>query len=208
MWVPIKGYEGYYEVSDEGEVRSVDRYVTENRGRYAGKRRFLKGTKMKISRGKGRNNDGYYVVNLHKNGMSNVVPIHILVAEAFIPNVDNLPTVNHIDGHKENNRTTNLEWASYAENNTHALKTGLRSPRGNTILQYSLDGKLVNSYRSACEAARLNGFSRGMISHCLNGRAKTACGYIWVKASESQTTIPTGSTREDELPAEAQRPLI
>lgn len=208
MWTFIKGYEGYYEVSDTGEVRSVDRLVVENRGRCAGRRRLLKGAQMKITRARGRKNDGYCVVNLHKDGVSNVIPVHILVAQAFIPNPEKLPTVNHIDGNKENNNASNLEWVSYSDNNTHALKTGLRKPRGNAILQYTVDGVLVGTYRSACEAARLNDFSRGMISHCLNGRAKTACGFVWVKASESQTTIPDGSTREDELPAEAQRPLV
>ena len=207
MWKEIKGYEGYYEVSDDGQVRSLDRYVVETKGKYIGKKRFLRGSIMKQSVSTGRDGNSYYVVNLHKNRISNVVLVHMLVAQAFIPNPDNLPTINHIDGDKHNNNVSNLEWASFSENNTHALKTGLRNPRGNAIAQYTLDGNLVATFRSACEAARVTGFSRGGISHCLNGRSETSSGYIWKKLSESPTTIPNGSTREDELPVEAQRPL-
>lgn len=207
MWKAIKNYEGYYEVSDSGLIRSVDRYVKNAKGKHAGEDRFLRGAIMKQSVSTGRNHDGYYVVNLHKNGVSEVCLVHVLVAQAFLPNTQNLPTVNHIDGNKRNNEVSNLEWASFSDNNTHALKTGLRSPRGNTVLQYTINGAFVASYRSACEAARKTGISRGMISHCLNGRAKTACGFVWKKQSESATTIPKGSTQEDELPAEAQRPL-
>lgn len=208
MWKSIQGYEGYYEVSDSGEVRSLDRYVADTTGKHAGKNRLLKGSMMKLTEGKtSRKEGGYLVVNLRKNHTSRVVPVHVLVARAFIPNPDNMPTVNHKDGNKLNNNVSNLEWVSYSENNVHALRTGLRSPRGNAIIQYTLDGDYVATYKSATEAARITGFSRGAISHCLNGRASQSFGYIWRKQSESQTTIPQGSTQEDELPAEAQRPL-
>ena len=208
MWQAISGYEGYYEVSDCGEVRSVDRFVTETTGKHAGKQRLLRGSPMKLTETKPADRTvGYYVVNLHKGRTSRVIPVHILVAKAFIPNPDNMPTVNHKDGNKHNNNVSNLEWVSYAENNKHALANNLRSPRGNPIIQLSLDGSFVAKYRSACEAARETGFSRCVISHCLNGRMKQYAGFVWKKQSESQTTIPQGSTQEDELPAEAQRPL-
>ena len=182
MWKAIRGYEGYYEVSDLGEVRSLDRVVTEKSGKHQGKRRFLKGSNMKLTESKGNNrNQGYYVVNLHKDHKTQVIPVHILVARTFIPNPDNLPTVNHKDGNKHNNFASNLEWVSYADNNIHALHTGLRKPRGNVIMQYTVDGKYVATYKSACEAARVTGFSRGAISHCLNGRTKISCGYVWIK---------------------------
>lgn len=207
MWKTIKGYEGYYEVSDAGEVRSLDRYVENASGMHKGMRRLLKGKDMKQSEsvGSGRNS-GYLVVNLRKNHTSKVATIHKLVADAFIPNPLCLPTINHIDGNKHNNRVSNLEWVSYSENNQHALDNGLRSPRGNTIAQYDLNNNLIATYRSACEASRKTGLSRGGISHCLNGRCNSSGGFIWRKLSESPTTIPQGSTQEDEFPAEAQRP--
>ena len=96
MWKAIKNYEGYYEVSDSGLIRSVDRYVKNAKGKHAGEDRFLRGAIMKQSVSTGRNHDGYYVVNLHKNGVSEVCLVHVLVAQAFLPNTQNLPTVNQI----------------------------------------------------------------------------------------------------------------
>ena len=206
MWKPVKNYEGYYEVSDSGEVRSMDRFVETKTGRQKGMKRMLLGNVMKQTESVGKTREsGYLVVNLRKDHTSKVVCVHHLVAETFIPNPDNLPTINHIDGNKHNHRVENLEWASYSENNIHALSTGLRRPRGNKIVQYDLENNLIRTYRSTCEAARITGVSRGGISHCLNGRSETSGGFIWRK-SESPTTIPKGSTQEDELPAEAQRP--
>ena len=202
IWKTIDGYDGYYEVSDEGEIRSVDRYVEYTKGKHKGTLSFIKGRVMKQS----VNTAGYLVVNLRKNGTANVALVHILVATAFLENPNNLPTVNHKDGNKCNNSILNLEWASYSENNIHALKIGLRNPRGCRITQYSLNGEFIKEYRSVCEAARQTGFSRGGISHCINGRCKTSSGFIWIKLSESATTIPQGSTPEDELLVEAQRP--
>lgn len=205
MWKEIEGYEGYYEVSDTGEVRSLDRYITENTGKHSGRKHFRKGYLMKLSESKSRDGGrGYLVVNLRKNNTSLVKQVHIIVAEAFIPNPDNMPTVNHKDGNKWNNCVSNLEWVSYSENNIHALKNGLRNPRGTAIEQYTIDGKYISSYKSVTDAARINGFSRGGISHCVNGRTNQSFGYVW-KKSEGQTTIPKGSTLDDELPVEAQK---
>ena len=201
MWKEIKGYEGYYEVSDNGEVRSLDRFIPHSDGSL----HFRKGQTMKQTPSTGRDgSQGYLVVNLRKNHMSWVAQVHRLVAMAFIPNPHNLPTVNHIDGNKHNNKVSNLEWVSYGDNNIHALSNGLRQPRGVKILQYSLDGDFINCYRSVCEASRITGCSRGGISHCINGRCSTSNGFIWRKLLGSATTIPQGSTTEDELPLEAQ----
>lgn len=199
-WKPVFGYEGYYEVSSTGFVRSIDRIIYDKNG----KQKRLLGKGMRLTKSKGRNNDGYYVVNLRKNGTSKVVPVHILVAAAFIPNPLNLPTVNHKDGDKSNNNVWNLEWASWAENNIHALKNRLRVPRGNPIIQKTLDGKPLAQFRSTCEATRKTGVSTGSISHCLNHRTNSAGGFVWEKLSEGVTTIPQGSTPGDELPVEVQ----
>lgn len=180
MWRQIEGYEGYYEVSDDGMVRSVDRFITDS----TGKTRFLRGAMMKLSESRGRNNtEGYLVVNLHKNHRSNVIPVHILVANAFIPNTQNKPTVNHKDGNKHNNVVSNLEWSSYAENNTHAIITGLRKPRGVAVEQYTISGEYVATYKSVTEAARATGFSRGGISHCIHGRTTISFGFVWKLSS-------------------------
>lgn len=197
MWKPIKGYEGYYEVSDYGQVRSLDRFDV----RTDGNTYFHKGRTMKLTIEKGRGSEGkregYAVVNLRTPGSSRTRQVHRLVAEAFIPNPSNLPTVNHKDGNKLNNVVSNLEWASYSDNNVHALTHRLRAPRGNAIQQIDGNGNVVAEYRSACEAARVTGMSRCCISHCLNGRMDSHGGYSWVKKSEGATTNCTSEIDAD-----------
>ena len=117
-WTDIPNYEGYYQISNHGNVRSLDRVITEK----TGKTQTLKGRilKQRINPG------GYYYIGLGKNGIKATFAIHQLVAQAFIPNPNNKRTVNHIDGNKLSNSLANLEWATYSENLKHAYKTGLR----------------------------------------------------------------------------------
>jgi hypothetical protein len=199
QWKSIQGYDGYYEVSDSGLVRSLDRDVMDKKGIS----HHLSGKMMKLSKLKQRNNsdNAYLVVNLRKNGASYVAMVHRLVATAFIPNPNNYPTVNHKDGDKTNNSVDNLEWASYSENNIHAITHKLRQPRGNPILQKHDDGSIVKRYRSTYEASRETGISVVSISHCLNGRTNHAGGFIWEKLED----VTTNCTPEDELPVEVQR---
>lgn len=117
-WRPVVRFEDFYEVSDEGEVRSKDRYVKCNRG---DKTRPWKGKQLsKILAAK-----GYYQVSLSAKGEISKVYIHRLVAEAFYS--ERNETVNHKDGDKTNNRKENLEWVTYSENNSHAFRIGLRT---------------------------------------------------------------------------------
>lgn len=200
IWKAIQGYEGYYEVSDTGLVRSLDRVVPDTKSGL----KHLKGKIMKQTESIGRTRDsGYYVVNLRKNHTTNVTPVHRIVAETFIENSQGLPTVNHIDGDKHNNHVTNLEWVSYSENNIHALKNGLRNPRGICIRQMDLDGRFISDFKSACEASRVTGIGRAMISHCVNGRANSAGGFRWSKVDKCNDYLGDESTAEDELPPEA-----
>lgn len=174
-----------YEVSSYGNVRSVDRVQTTSSGvQQSYKGRMLKKTIMRGRHG----NDGYYVVNLRQCGKSNVVTVHRLVADAFLSNTYQLPTINHKDGNKLNNCVENLEWCSYAQNNIHALANGLRRPRGTPIRQLDFDGNVLCEYKSESEAARVSGVSRNTISHCVNGRSQSAGGYKWEKI-EGQSTI-------------------
>ena len=177
-WKDIKNFEGYYQVSNLGRIRSLDRYVIANKH---GGKKLLKSRIMKTTKVKGRDGDNshYLCVNLRKEGKNKVCMVHRLVAEAFIPNPDNLPVPNHIDGNKSNNIVTNLEWTTYSENNQHALDTNLRNPRGTVICQYDLNHNFIKEYKSVIEASRENGYNYSSISHCLNGRQKTYKGYIW-----------------------------
>jgi len=135
---------------------------------------------------------GYRVVKLKTK---KTIPIHRLVALAYIPNPENKPQVNHIDGNKENNNVYNLEWVTASENNKHAFKIGLSTPRkkelnyqyeGNhsnckSVYQYDLDGNYLNNYKSIAIASRSLGFEKrhSSIGKALNGYYKEALGYLW-----------------------------
>ena len=113
IWKDIEGYEGYYQVSDMGNVRSVDRYVSHTHSN----RLFCPGCLIKTKITK----KGYEFVNLTRNGKHRTFQVHRLVALAFIPNDKGLPEINHINCIRNDNRAENLEWCDRAYNcNWHA----------------------------------------------------------------------------------------
>lgn len=115
IWKDIPGYEGYYQVSTFGNVRSLDRIV---KGRWG--KRLQHGSMMKLS----EDFDGYLGVGLTKDGKQRGYRVNRLVAMTFIPNPDNLPIVHHKDNNTKNNRVDNLEWATVQYNTQHAIDTG------------------------------------------------------------------------------------
>lgn len=175
LWRAIQGYEGYYEVSDAGCVRSVDRIVCDKSGR----ERRLRGKEMKLTHTKGKDGNGYMVVNLRRDGTSYVTFVHILVATAFIPNPHGYPMVNHKDGDKTNNDVRNLEWTTYSYNNVHALYNNLRKPKGNPVIQLTEDGDIIDVYNSASEAERITGISARAILQCVSLHIFSAGGFAW-----------------------------
>jgi hypothetical protein len=116
FWKDVVGYEGIYQVSNFGNVKSLDRYITRSDGCVYFRRGKL--------RPKLKNTDGYYHLKLCRNGGYVTKRIHRLVAEAFIPNPRNLPEINHIDTDRTNNMVNNLEWCTRYENIQHCLKLG------------------------------------------------------------------------------------
>jgi hypothetical protein len=117
-WKAIKGFEKQYEVSNIGNVRSIDRVVKHYRDGFT---RVYKGTPKNIR----LNDKGYYRCNLKNDGKRFDFTVHRLVAEAFIPNEENKPVVNHINGVKTDNRVENLEWCTISENVIHGVKIRL-----------------------------------------------------------------------------------
>jgi hypothetical protein len=121
IWMPVVGYEGLYEISNYGNLRSLDRY-TINRGVKA----FVLGWELKYQ----LSTNGYYMAFLAKESTRKNTTIHSIVAKAFIPNPDNKPYVNHKNGIKTDNMAENLEWVTPKENTHHALTMGLLKTYG------------------------------------------------------------------------------
>lgn len=179
IWRSIKNYEGWYEVSSYGRVRSVDRMETLSDGR----KRLRKGSMLKTE----KNINGYLRIQLWKSSEVKKVSIHRLVAQAFIPNPNNLPQVNHKDEDKTNNHVENLEWCDgkYNTNYGTAIQRNtekrLNSPKlSKPVLQIDLEtNQIISKYPSEIEAARQLNINQGGISNCCRGKCKTAYGYKW-----------------------------
>lgn len=178
IWKPIKGYEGIYDVSSYGRVRSSER-TAERLDRYGNISKYeVKG--QIISQWKRK--DGYMSVTLRSMKIQRTFLVHRLVIETFVPNPDNLQWVNHKDENKSNNNVENLEWctASYncTYNNLHMKKN---MPFKKRVRQMTFDGEVIAEYESAAEAARQNGFSKGGVSSSCNGEKgfDNYHGYNW-----------------------------
>lgn len=131
IWKDIAGYEGWYQVSNMGRVRSLDRTVYFNSKSGKGSR-FYKGQILKH-----KYHHGYQMVNLLKNKHLEVLYIHRLVIETFVPRVEGKTWCNHKNGIKSDNRAENLEWCTPSENKVHADKNGLHTNNVSGMLAYA-----------------------------------------------------------------------
>lgn len=172
IWKPVPGFIDYYQVSNMGRVRSLDRKVNHNKGGSAVKRgRILKPNFDK---------DGYYAYCLCYKNKKKTQRAHRLVAEAFIDNPSNLPCVNHKDENKTNNAVDNLEWCDIKYNTNYNNAPSRRGlSRRKPIIQKSLNGKHIKLWSGRAEAQAALGVSGGNITSCCRGNRKTAYGYIW-----------------------------
>lgn len=171
-WRPVVGYEGFYEVSSLGRVRSLNRVVQHADGISSiRKGRVLKPLSDKY---------GYLVVHLCKDGKQTNKKVHRLVAKAFIPNPEGLPQVNHKNEVKNDNRVENLEWCDAAYNSAYGTaRTRAAKRLSKTVLQIDPNTmKVIREWPSAMECGR-NGFNGFHISGCCLGKQKTHKGFIW-----------------------------
>lgn len=178
VWKPVVGYEGRYEVSSLGRVRSVDHYVEQDCFGRTG-RRLYKGRLLKQFMG----HNGYLHVSIRKGH----IYTHRAVAMAFVPGYFEGAFVNHIDENKLNNRADNLEWVTHFENLHHGtwydrMKATHTNNEGKGVDLYTTDGRFVATYPSHCEAARKIGVSVSRLVRVVDKELPTR-GYIVRKTS-------------------------
>lgn len=201
IWLSVKGYAGKYEVSNLGNVKSLDRAED-----WCGFSRKRNGRILK----KVVDKDGYFKVCLRDGFKNRGMSVHVLVASAFIPNPNNKPTVNHKDGCKTNNDFGNLEWATVAENTQHAHDKGLaKAPRfwaGRSGLLHisskgvsqidKCTGLVINKYGSQKEASEKTGIPEWRISYYLRGMRNKEQNFHWEHLYENPKAKFTWLTKD------------
>ena len=163
LWKPVKGYEGLYEVSSLGRLKSLDTF------RHKGKIKNIRLDK-----------DGYFLIDLHKNKNAKTKRVHRLVAEAFIPNPNNLPQVNHKDENKHNNCVDNLEWCSQQYNmNYGSFRVNSAKAHKKPVIQLTLENKFMKRWASAKDAAQQLNLYATAITACCKGKNYKTGGFRW-----------------------------
>lgn len=175
-WSDIQGFEGLYQISNYGRVKSMS-----NRSNHKDEM-VLKQSIVQ----------GYCQITLTKDGIQKAFKVHRLVANAFLNNPLNLPEVNHINGIKTDNNVCNLEWITTLGNARHAHTTGLaraqkgsENPRSKGVIQMSMDGNVITEFGGMREAERETGISHFKISSCCKGKIESAGGFRWKQKTMS-----------------------
>jgi hypothetical protein len=204
IWKPVFGYENIYEVSNLGNVRTIEHYTKHGRSKMKVLGKLLKKQCDKQNR--------YLYVSLCKNGKRQKCSVHRLVAQAFIPNPENKRCVDHIDGSRDNNCEYNLRWCSHKENmnfpiakerlsishkgiipteetkrkryqtwvkNGKPLHRPLNNKKSKAVEQVDMEGSVVSVFPSMKEVERKLGYSASRICDCCKGKQKTSYGYRW-----------------------------
>lgn len=174
IWKDIPGWEGLYQVSNTGKVKSLNYHNTSEEN-------YIKPEKIRR---------GYLRVGLSKNNKKIRYLVHRLVAEAFIPNPNNYPQVNHKDENPVNNSVDNLEWcdakynANYGKRAKRISQTMIDTlPSRKPVIMYDINDKPIRTFQSVSEASRFIGAPVGNISACCNSKRHTCLGYKWKFAS-------------------------
>lgn len=177
IWKDIKNYEGYYQVSNLGNIKSLERTTALNGN---GKRAEAEKT-LKLK----KHRDGYLITGLRKNGTRKWFIVHRLVAEAFIPKIDGKDKINHKNENKEDNNINNLEWCNTLYNNTYGTRIErVREKTSIPIEQYDKDDNYINSFSSISNAGRKTNTDISSICKCINGKQSNANGFIWKKRGD------------------------
>ena len=165
VWRDIEGYEGLYQVSNLGNVRSLN----------WGNQGYTRNMYLK------KHPSGYRQVELVKNGIKKMITVHRLVAMAFVPNPDGLPMINHRDEDKTNNRVENLEWCDNTYNVLYSLKRHASNTkyRDRKIVQKDRLGNVLRVWENVATVKRVLGYNAWSITQCCNGKRSQAYGFEW-----------------------------
>ena len=171
IWKDIEGYEGLYQVSNLGRVKSLNYKRT-------GKEKILKAY---------NNSHGYLQVNLCKDGNREQPLVHVLVATAFLDNPDNLPEVNHKDENSKNNMVENLEYCSSSYNTNYGTRNKRVAEKlSKPVFSVDKESGLIMWWQSTMEAERCTGINNGSITQCCKGKRKSAGNHYWFYADDNE----------------------
>ena len=177
IWKDIPNYEGLYQISNLGRVKSLERFRK-------GKNGSLSSVKEKILK-PGILNSGYYIIGLTKQSILKFYYVHRLVWESFNGSIPEGYEINHLDEIPSNNRLSNLSLVTHKENINYGTRTERSTKKringkcSKPVLQFTLDDILVKEYPSTKQVERELGFGQGNIVNCCKGKVKQVYGYIW-----------------------------
>jgi len=179
IWKDIEGFEGLYQVSNLGKIRSLDKWVNNKYGT----KTFKKGRVLKNSLIK---STGYYRVSLSKDNSFISKSVHQIVAKAFLKNPNNYTQINHKDENKSNNSADNLEWCdcnynnNYGQHSINISKARRKNKKGfKKVIQYDKNLNIINTFESTRQASRELKMNQSAISRCCRGVQKYYSECIW-----------------------------